>query len=62
MKKRAFILSIAVIILIAIIALAKTMLKPDDVYLTGQTMPDGTTRYEGSDGFIAIVEDWHPSE
>lgn len=62
MKKKTLILSIAVIILIAIIALAGTMLKPDDVYLTGQKMPDGTTRYEGPDGFVAIVEDWYPAE
>lgn len=30
-------------------------------FLVGQKMQDGTTRYEGTDGTVAIVEEWHPA-
>lgn len=30
-------------------------------FLVGQKMQDGATRYEGTDGTVAIVEEWHPA-
>lgn len=62
MKSRIAFLAVSLILLLLVTAFASAAHeKPNEEYMAGQEMQDGTMRYEGTDGTVAIVEEWHPA-
>ncbi|MPM62741.1 hypothetical protein SDC9_109618 [bioreactor metagenome] len=62
MKSRIAFLVVSLILLLLITVFAGVKHeKPNEEYMVRQEMQDGATRYEGTDGTVAIVEEWHPA-
>lgn len=61
-KQRVLFLVVAAVLIVLSVFTVKQHSEPTEFFMEGETMADGSVRYEDDRGSVAIVKEWKPEE